>query len=90
MSLNRYACRRDTTEPEIVTALERLGFVVDRVSAAGFPDLVLSRNGNFWLAECKTGKGRLTKSQTYFHGRHKAKVPVFRRVEDVLEWSATV
>lgn len=86
----RRAAKRDLAEPEIVETLENLGFVVDRVSAAGFPDLVISRNNRFWLAECKTGKGTLTKAQTYFHGRHLCTVPIFRTVEDVLAWSKTV
>ena len=86
----RRAARRDTTEPEIVAALEGMGYVVDRVSAPGFPDLVLSRGNRFWLAECKTGKGRLTKAQNYFHDRHKAVVPIFRSIDDVIAWSARV
>lgn len=86
----RRAAKRDITEPEIVGALEQMGFVVDRVSAPGFPDLVLSRGNRFWLVECKTGKGRLTKAQTYFHGRHKAIVPILRSIDDAIEWSKTV
>ena len=83
----RYAAKRDTTEPEIIMALEQMGFHVERVSAPGFPDLALSRGNRWYLAECKTGKRRLTKAQTYFHAVAKAQIPILRTVEQAVEWA---
>lgn len=83
----RYAARRDTTEPEIILALEQMGFHVEQVSAPGIPDLILSRGGQFYLAEVKTGKGRLTKAQSVFHAAHRAQIPILRTVEQAIEWA---
>ena len=83
----RYAARRDTTEPEIIMALEQMGFHVEQISAPGLPDLLLSRAGQWLVAEVKTGKGRLTKAQHVFHGAAKAPIPLLRTVEHAVEWA---
>lgn len=83
----RYAARRDTTEPEIIMALERMGFHVEQISAPGLPDLLLSRAGQWLVAEVKTGKGRLTKAQHVFHGAARAPIPILRTVEQAVEWA---
>ena len=83
----RYAARRDTTEPEIIMALERMGFHVEQISAPGIPDLLMSRAGQWYVAEAKTGKGRLTKAQHVFHGAAKAPIPILRTVEQAVEWA---
>ena len=82
--------RRDLVERDIVETLERLGFHVERVSAPGIPDLLLSRGGRFFVAECKGAKGRLTKAQTIFHQQARASIPILRSVEQAVEWSRTV
>ena len=83
----RWAARRDQSEDDIVLALEQMGFHVERVSAPGFPDLCLSRAGRFYLAECKTGKGRLTKAQTFFHAAARAPIPILRTVDQAVAWA---
>ena len=83
----RYAAKRDTTEPEIIMALEQMGFHVEQISAPGLPDLLLSRAGQWLVAEVKTGKGRLTKAQHVFHGAAKAPIPILRTVEQAVEWA---
>ena len=83
----RYAARRDTTEPEIIMALEQMGFHVEQISAPGLPDLLLSRAGQWLVAEVKTGKGRLTKAQHVFHGAARAPIPILRTVEQAVEWA---
>lgn len=83
----RWAARRDQSEDDIVLALEQMGFHVEQVSAPGFPDLVLSRGGRWYLAECKTGKGRLTKAQSVFHAAARAPIPILRTVEQAVEWA---
>lgn len=59
MSLNRFAKRRDTSEPAIIDALERAGFDVWQRDE---PDLMVRKTswapGLVQLLECKTGKGK--------------------------------
>ena len=86
MTLPRFAARRDATEPDIVDALESLGFHVERLSEPGIPDLLLSRRHRWYVAECKTPRGRATKSQNAFRLRALGPVAVFREVGDVLAW----
>jgi hypothetical protein len=86
VSINRYAARRDGNEDEICDALESLGFHVDCVSEPGIPDLILSRAGHWYVAECKVGKRRETKSQVSFRKRSRAPIPIFRDVGDVVDW----
>jgi|ERR1035437_839151 hypothetical protein len=63
MSLNRRNPKRDANEAIIVEALEARGFHVDRVSARGFPDLVVSKRDNgqgwVWFVEVKRATGQL-------------------------------
>lgn len=83
----RYAARRDESEDDIVRALEQMGFHVARVSAPGFPDLCLSRAGRWFLVECKTDKGRLTKAQTLFHAAARAPIPILCTVDQAVAWA---
>lgn len=83
----RYKAQRDTTEPDIIMALEQMGFHVEQISAPGLPDLLLSRAGQWLVAEVKTGKGRLTKAQHVFHGAARAPIPILRTVEQAVEWA---
>ena len=53
----RYAARRDTTEPEIIMALEQMGFHVEQISAPGLPDLLLSRAEGGWSRRSRPAKG---------------------------------
>lgn len=60
MSLHRYAKRRDLSEPDIVTALERIGALVERLDEPC--DLLVKFRGVVYLGECKTpGIGRPSK-----------------------------
>ncbi len=59
----RWAARRDENEAEIVTALERIGVQVFRVSAPGLPDLLTFHRGEWLPLECKLPKGKLTEKQ---------------------------
>jgi hypothetical protein len=56
MSLNRYAVRRDISEPPIIEALERAGA---EVWPLDYPvDLLVRFRGHWHLLECKTGRGK--------------------------------
>lgn len=68
-------------------ALEQMGCHVEQISAPGLPDLLISRGGQWYVAECKTGKGRLTKAQHVFHGAARAPIPILRTVEQAVAWA---
>lgn len=55
MSRNRYAQKRDTTEPAIVEALEKAGWQVWRELPV---DLLCFRAGVFKTLECKTPRNK--------------------------------
>ena len=66
MTLHRRNPRRDSTEADIIAALEAIGVHVSRVSGAGIPDLLCSYRGKFFLVECKSRRGKLTAAQERF------------------------
>jgi hypothetical protein len=64
MSLARYAKKRDSNEPQIISALESAGaevWVLDRPV-----DLLIRFRERWHLMEVKTEKGRLTDEQARF------------------------
>lgn len=78
----RYKLRKDNQHAQIVAELLQSGFAVaDTYQAgAGFPDLVISRNGLNVLCEIKTQTGlktaldRLRPSQVLFQARWKGPI----------------
>lgn len=87
MSLHRRNPRRDSVEPIIVEVLEKRGYQVDRVSAPGFPDLVISKRGEMWLAEVKRPKGRFSAKQVEWRARWQGPSPhCLRTIEDALRF----
>lgn len=86
MSLLRRDARRDANEPDLIKALEQLGFHVERLSGIGIPDLLLSRGRLWYTAEIKVRKGRETQAQKDFRARAKAPIPIFRTIDDVIAW----
>lgn len=92
MSLNRRNPKRDSVEPQIVEVLQRRGFHVDRVSAPGFPDLVVTKRkgdiwqtGRVWFVEVKRPKGRYTAKQVEWRAKWQGPEPYcLRSVEDAL------
>lgn len=87
MTLYRRNAKRDRVEPDIVAVLERRGYTVDRVSAPGFPDLVVSRHGAVWFVEVKRPGGVLTPAQVKWRTRW-AGPPVYtlRSVDDAIKF----
>lgn len=58
------ARKRDLNEAQIVEALEACGWLVQRISAKGFPDLVCWHpRKSFRLVEVKSPKGKATEAQ---------------------------
>ena len=101
MSLLRHNPQRDKAEPAVVEALERCGFVVERISQKGVPDLLVSRRGGWFVVEVKShaeigkrgkplAKGKLREEQQAFRDRHRAPVVVLRSGLEAVEWSRNV
>ena len=83
----RYAERRDRNEPEIVSALERIGCLVWPLDSRGPADLLILRASRLHLIEVKDGdkspsQRKLTKTQTATHKLWPVKVVA--SVRDVL------
>jgi len=82
----RRAARRDISEKDIIDALLRLGWSVQRVNAKDDPDLVIGKNGRTYHAEVKTGNAKLRPGQVRFAADWRGhRVLVLRNVDDVLE-----
>lgn len=87
MTIHRFDAKRDSNEPSIVEVLEAGGYTVDRVSAKGFPDLVVSKHGRAWFVEVKRPKGRFTPSQVEWRAKWQGPAPVtLRSVDEALAW----
>jgi Holliday junction resolvase len=93
MSLFRRAAKRDAVEPDIIDALERLGWSVLQVSVANGPDLFAAKNyfntccghqPRCVAIECKTGKRKLKPGQERFKATWAGEYVVLRSVEDVI------
>jgi hypothetical protein len=82
MSLYRIDARRDANEPAIVQVLERRGYVVDRVSAKGFPDLVVSKHKQAWFVEIKQPGKSFTPAQVKWRIRWQGPTPITLRTVD--------
>lgn len=55
--------KRDLNEPEIVAALRSVGAQVWHVSGTGLPDVLVWFRQRFFVLECKSARGKLTKAQ---------------------------
>lgn len=89
MSLNRYAKKRDASEPEIVSALLQCGFSVERLDRP--VDLAVGFRGKCWLVECKVEGAKLNKNQVEFvAGWRGPKVVVLRSAQDAVDWCVQV
>lgn len=84
-------CRTDRNQAEIVKALRKAGCTVmhTHMVGAGFPDLVVGRDGVNHLLEIKDGtkppSGRaLTKDEEKFHIEWRGIVKIVYSVEDAL------
>lgn len=82
MSLHRRAAKRDGNEAEIISALERIGVTVFKVSGAGIPDLLTFYRGQWLPLEIKMPKGKLTNEQAAAFMR--APFAIARTVDEAL------
>jgi hypothetical protein len=72
-SIPRRAARRDVNEPQIVDVFERGGAAVERLSARGVPDLLVSFLGSLHLVEVKWENAPLSVDQQQWHEAWKRK-----------------
>lgn len=71
-----------------MTALQTCGWSVERLSIEDGPDLLIGRDGETHLVECKSGKKKLKPRQADWHARWRgAPVKVFRTIDDAMMFS---
>lgn len=81
MSLNRYAKRRDETEPDIVKGLEKCGVQVLRQD---FPDLVARRAGVIYLLEVDGITENRKRSPEQLEFLREWQIPRVKNLDDAL------
>jgi hypothetical protein len=89
--VSRRASRTDRNQPEIVSALRRLGASVEHIHTLGrgVPDLLVGYRGRNLLVELKDGelppsKQALTEDEARWHSEWKGEVVIIRSVSDLL------
>lgn len=87
----RRAAARDRNQPEIVTALRRVGASVALTYrlGSGFPDLAIGFRGLNLFAEVKDGDAppsqqRLTEDEQHFHDSWCGQIAVVRTIDEAL------
>lgn len=93
-----HRARRDTSEPEVIEALEVCGWGVLKLAQRGVPDLAVWRkhqryaeNGKIVgvivrFVECKTKRGKLREGTQTKWEDDGLPVSILRSAEDVLAW----
>jgi len=90
MSNRAHRARRDTSEPQVIAALEACGWRVKKLAQKGVPDLLIWQpttemgKRRMELVECKTGKAALRETQQWH--KEGLDVRLFRCAEQVFEW----
>ena len=80
----RRRAKVDVNQAEIVDALRKVGAIVTCTHhvGQGFPDLVVSFRGQWFLMEVKQRKAKLTPAEMGFADEHEADVCVVRSPYD--------
>lgn len=84
----RYRNKRDANEPDIVAALQKHGFTVERLDKP--VDLVIGKHGQTWIAEVKIEGEQLNANQVEFFANWRGNKLVLRSVEDVADFARAV
>ncbi len=77
--------RRDANEPAIVALLRVYGFSVEHMDHPA--DLLIGRNGQTWIAEVKSAKGKFTSLQSQFYDAWRGNVLILRSEADVVDFA---
>jgi len=83
----RFARKPDANQADIISALEKVGALVEDMSlmGGGFPDLVVGYKRCLFLLEVKTLHGKLNSLQKPFHKKWMGyNIHVVRSVQDAL------
>lgn len=83
-----YYKRKDANHNQIVWELRQLGFSVFELHNVGgsFPDIIVGWEGNNYLFEIKTEKGRLSKVQKEFFAFWKGNKFLIHSSQEALEY----
>ena len=93
MSMPRHNPKRDAAEPEVVKALEALGFSVERMDRP--VDLLAGFRGKCWVIEVKSGDKGYGKTlnanqQKFADGWRGPPVVILRSKDDAIAWAVEV
>ena len=85
--MTRYYGKPDTSQADIVAALRKVRAQVTITSAVGrgFPDLVVSHAGAWYVMEVKTGSAKLNAYEALWHMEARAPVHVVRNAAEALQ-----
>lgn len=85
MSLNRYACRRDSNEPDLVSSARQIGVLLWQLKKPC--DWLSLIHGRFYPVEIKSASGKLTEGQARFRKEVQegnGELLIWRTFDDVL------
>lgn len=85
MSGKAHRARRDTSEGEVIAALEACGWQVKKLAQKGIPDLMVCKAGTVKLVEVKTGNGKHRETQDW--DVQGWPVVTLRTTEQVFAWA---
>ncbi len=88
MSLLRHATKRDTSEREIIDALEGVGMTVFQLDRP--LDLLAGYRGKNYLIEAKTGKAKPNTFQATFLETWRGQAVVLRNRDEAIAWAGEV
>lgn len=81
------AARVDANQTQVVSALRAAGCSVQSLAriGAGCPDILCAKDGQMWLMEIKSGKGKTNDLQKRWHIEWNAPVHVVYDAEQALK-----
>lgn len=81
------ACRVDSNQKDIVTALRNEGYSVQHLHSvgAGCPDILVGYAGINVLIEIKEGDGKLTPAQVVWHSTWQGQIAVAKDKQEAIE-----
>lgn len=84
----RRAARVDSTQPEIVAALRKIGAQVTYMHqiGGGVPDLLVSFRQRWYVLECKSAGGELNEDQKRWIGLQRAPVYTVKSAQQAVEF----
>ena len=86
MSLPKYRARRDSSEPDIVTGLETLGWDCVRLSSEELPDLLCRHRGTgqLTLLEVESGHYKRRRKQSQLDMLAAWAVPIVKTLDEAV------